>query len=124
MLRINEYLISKNEFETPKELKDRAAVCIWLIRLLLLTPGSIQSHPNMGVGLRSKWRYVNMDKLDSLESEIQKQIMTYLPKFKLVEVSVQQQSSNTISILINIDKATYAFNNTEQGLEPLNLSDL
>jgi hypothetical protein len=56
-LSISEFGFSVDEFNNPKVYKNAEAVSTLLVRLLLLEPGTIQSHPNAGVGLISRYRY-------------------------------------------------------------------
>lgn len=56
---------------------------------MLLTPGTIQTHPEMGVGIVTKWRYCDLEQLGDLQLEITRQISTYLPSIKLVDVTLK-----------------------------------
>lgn len=81
-----------------------------LIRLLLLTPGTIQSHPNMGVGIVTKWRYCDTDKLGDLRLEISNQISTYLPTLRLSEVNLKmKQHTKELIIEIRADGILYSY---------------
>ncbi len=72
-----------------------------LIRLMLLTPGTIQTHPDMGVGIVTKWRYCDVDQLGDLQLEITRQISTYLPSIKLVDVNLKAKK-NSKELIIEI----------------------
>lgn len=99
-----------DEFEQPKQLKGKDAICILLIRLLLLTPGTIQSRPTMGIGIVTRWRYSSIDEIPNLTKEIETQINTYLPKFQAVEVQVTSNDFNKeLLIDITIDGTLYSF---------------
>lgn len=41
--------------------------------------GTIQSHPDMGVGIRSRYRFADTNKLSMLKYDIKSQIESYLP---------------------------------------------
>ena len=56
-MSITEFGFSVDEFQNPKNYKNAEAIATLLSRLLLLEPGTIQSHPDMGVGLYSKYHY-------------------------------------------------------------------
>ena len=47
----------------PKVLTGTNAMYTKIVYLLLLEPGKFQSHPTMGVGLRSRYRYNNSENL-------------------------------------------------------------
>lgn len=111
-----EYLLSANKFQKPKELYNNDAVCMCLMRLMLLDPGSIQSKPEMGVGLVSKWRYSDSKELDGLKIEIQKQITDYLPQFQFSEVNLSYiASEKKLYIDIDLNDIRYSFIATPEG---------
>ncbi len=108
-MAISEFSFSVDDFKSPKVYKDPKAVAILLTRLLLLEPGTIQSHPEMGVGLYSNFMYgMEGATASSLKSSIQKQITTYLPDFQSLNVSVVQKE-DTLYITIEIDGYVYGF---------------
>lgn len=106
-----EYLLSVDKFEKPKTLKEQDATFMLLYRLLLLTPGSIQTHPTMGVGIISKWRYMDMSKISELETEISKQISQFLPQFQgaKVEIEPSDEEDKAINIKISVNNTLYVF---------------
>lgn len=104
-----EYSFSIDDFENPKIYKNPEAVAVLLTRLLLLEPGTFQSHPEMGVGLYSKYMYsVNGINVSNLKKDIQKQIIAYLPDYQSASVNVNQDKE-TIYITIEIDSTIYGF---------------
>lgn len=123
MMGIQEPLMSINKYDKPKILKNEDATYMVLMRLLLLDPGSIQSHPRMGVGIVTKWRYSDMETLKDIELEIEKQISTFLPHLiaSKVEVLPNPQRNGEILIKITINNVVYAFetDNTELKLTDL-----
>lgn len=88
-MAFKEFAFSVNDFEEPKDYKNAEAVATLLVRLLLLEPGTIQSHPDMGVGLFSKYAHTT-DKATELRSDFQRQINKYLPQFGGIRIAVQQ----------------------------------
>lgn len=82
----------------------------------MLEPGTFQSHPEMGVGLVSKYRYELSDKLVDLAADFRRQIELYLPQFQGVEVSTYMQNSKCI-ITAKIDKVIYGFLYNEESNE-------
>lgn len=87
---IRESAFSVDDFKNPKIYKNAEAIATLLTRLLLLEPGTIQSHPEMGVGLMSKYRYGVNGSASDLQASYQRQIDTYLPDFSGARVSVKQ----------------------------------
>lgn len=103
-----EYFLGVDEFNHPKVYTNEHATYVLLIRLILLEPGTYVSHPNMGVGLVSKYRYALEDKMEQLKDDITAQVETYLPEFKGVKVDIQYNTiSKEIYISITIDKYVY-----------------
>lgn len=113
-----EPLISVNKYDRPKLLKNEDATHLLLMRLLLLNPGTIQSHPNMGVGIISKWRYTDMENLRDLELEIERQVAKYLPNLiaSRIEVTENPNINGEILVKITIDNVVYAFETVETQL--------
>ena len=105
---IREYSLSVNNFNEPKVFEKAKALMLLLTRLVILEPGTFQSHPDMGVGLISRYRY----RLDDgtlaadLKSRIQSQIDTYLPFLTGVDVGVYIRDK---VFYINITIDTFVF---------------
>lgn len=113
-MALNEYLLSVDKYNNPAVKTDKDAIFYLLIRLIMLNPGTIESHPDMGVGLIKNWRYSDMGQIPQLEAEIQSQIETYLPMLQGVSVKVEQVESKEIAIYIKISNIIYSFK-TENG---------
>lgn len=75
-----EYLLSYDTFNQPAVVEGTLAEAFLLARLILLEPGSDPLHPEMGVGIKSNFRYT-VDTLDELRDRINDQKSTYLPEF-------------------------------------------
>ena len=126
-LAIMEFGLSVDEFQNPKIYKDAEAIATLLVRLLLLEPGTIQSHPDMGVGLISRFRYSEEGTAPNLQNEFQKQIEKYLPQFQGVRITVQEQNRRFIigaeinNILYGI---SFDIDTTEITTNYTSLSDL
>lgn len=110
---IKEYLMTTNNFNKAKVLKDQDAIYVLLVKLALLEPGTYESHPDMGLGLRSKYRY-SFD-ADKIRSDYLKQIQTYLPMFNNVEVLTEIKDHYLI-LQVRIDNTVYPlYLNTESN---------
>lgn len=127
-MKATEFLLSVDEFQNPIVLKDSKAIMTLLVRLLLLEPGTIQSHPDMGVGLISKYRYGVEGIGSDLQAEFKRQIQTYLPdEFQGIQINVKEKDK-TLQISAEIDGLIYgiAFDSDTLKIQTKysNLSDL
>lgn len=107
-MAFTEFGFSVDDFENPVQYKNPEAIATLLTRLLLLEPGLFQSHPDMGVGLISRFRYSVEGSAKELKSEFERQIAKYLPQFDGVRVSVKQKDQ-TFYIGCEIDEVIYNF---------------
>lgn len=124
-----EYSLSVDDFNEPERFTGGEGMLLLLTRLMLLEPGLFETHPDMGVGLITYFRYrVNEDSLDAeLKARICTQIDTYLPFLSGVRVEVEIRD-NTFRIRVDIDGIMYGiyYNATANTLETeyLSISDL
>lgn len=106
---IKEQVLSVDNFNKPKELLNEKAIATQIMRLILLEKGTLQTHPDMGVGIRSRYRYAESDKMISLKYDIKNQIEQYLPSsYSTVEVNCRL-SSHAIIIEITADDTLFRF---------------
>ena len=117
-----EHLLSINKFEKPTVAKDNDAVSILITRLILLEPGTIQSHPEMGVGLVSRYRYSETRNIESLRRDIADQIAKYLPTLSGTDVEVTA-NDKSITISVTADNVMYSYN-FDAATSTLTLKDL
>lgn len=103
-ISLKEYNLSINDFKEPTVTKDSEAIGVLLVRLLLLEPGTIESHPNMGVGLHSTYRYGVEGQALKLQTAFKEQIQKYLPWFQTVDIKVIEKK-HQINILARIDES-------------------
>ena len=76
-----EYMLSYDTFNQPAVLEGSLAEAFLLARLILLEPGSNPNHPDMGVGIKSRFRY-SVNTLETLKQVIMEQKAVYLPDFE------------------------------------------
>ena len=101
------HLMTLNDFNMPKVLEGTYSMYTNIIYLILLEPGKFQSHPTMGVGIKSRWRYNNEEGfLFNLQREIHSQIERFLPQLINVNVSLAMQDT-LLHITINTETAIY-----------------
>lgn len=81
-----EPLLSVDKYYRPLVAKGDNYATLLLVRLILCEPGTFQTHPDLGVGLVSKFRYASDVDMEVLQNRIQEQIQKYLPMFTLVKV--------------------------------------
>ena len=90
-----EPLLSVDKYYKPLVAKDENYATLLLVRLILLEPGTIQTHPDCGVGLVSKFRYATDVDMIELQKRIKDQIMLYLPQYSLVDVKCELGDNKT-----------------------------
>lgn len=105
-MAMQEFSFSVDDFQNPKVLKDGKAITTLLVRLLLLEPGTIQSHPEAGVGLISRYRFSQEGIASELQAEFQKQLELYFPQFQGVRINVIEKEG-AIIISAEIDDKIY-----------------
>ena len=108
LINTHEFTFSVDDFGDPKVLKNGEAIATLLTRLLLLDPGTFQSHPKMGVGLVSKYRYSLETQINTLRDDFRAQIEKYLPQYQGVQVEAYLENS-ICYINATIDDTLYAF---------------
>lgn len=102
---LDEPLMTINKFYKPVVLTGTDAAVMQIIRLILLEPGTIQTHPDCGVGIVSKFRYSTEVDVKQLENRIASQISTYLPMYTMVKVAVElDNDQKCIRIYITSDQ--------------------
>lgn len=113
---VDEPLMTVNKFYQPVVLKNTDAAVVRIIRLILLEPGTIQTHPDCGVGIVSKFRYSTEVDIKDLENRISNQIATYLPMYTTIKTALELDNdgkciriyitSDQINAIIPIDTST------------------
>lgn len=98
----SEPLLSVDKYYKPLVAKDFDYTTLLLVRLILLEPGTIQTHPDCGVGLVSKFRYSNNVDIRKLQNRIQEQITKYLPQFSFARIRCELEGK-VIKIYITAD---------------------
>ena len=91
----------------PRVFNASDSAYVHIIQLILLEPGKFQSHPNMGVGIKSRYRYNNTTNfLTDLQSDITEQINAYLPELRDVSVTLTH-NDHVLGIIIDTSTGTY-----------------
>ena len=111
---MKELFLSLNDFNMPKVYDTNDANYILIIRLILLEPGTFPSHPKMGVGIKSRYRYNNDENfLMQLENDIANQINAYLPSLYMTNISLAEKN-NLLYIIIDTTDGSYALTYNEE----------
>lgn len=121
-----EYVLSINEFVQPKVLSGDQAAYIDIIRLFLLDPGTNQTHPEMGIGIRSRYRFSDTSQISTLKEEVKTQMQTYLPNLLTINVQIETFGSTLAIFITSEDETVYGIGyNTENGtIGGLTLDDI
>jgi hypothetical protein len=102
------HVLSENAFKMPKVFESSDAAYIHIIYIIYLEPGKFQSHPTMGVGIRSKYRYNNDENmLQDLKSDIKYQIEHFLPELEPIDITVGVLKNHSLGIIINTGDGAY-----------------
>ena len=102
-----EPLLSVNRFSKPIELSGSDAKIIRILRLIMMEPGTIQTHPEMGVGIVSRFRYSTALDQSELENTIMSQVTTYLPMYSFTKIAVEiDNKSKSIRIYLTDENQT------------------
>lgn len=121
VISIREPVIHINDFNQPKILEGVEAYYTLIVRLILLNPGVIKSHPEMGVGLVNKWRFCDVKELSNLEKSIYDQMSTYLPILLVSDVNARYDDQVLILEII-LDQETIVLETSD--FKTLKLKDI
>lgn len=99
---LREYSLNVDKYNSPLVYKNFNALGVILMRLMLLEPGTITHSPRMGLGLISKYRYIQSDKARDLAQAIRDQIRDYLDSTAVTDVNVTFPNSGENIMVIDI----------------------
>ena len=106
---LKEYTLDVNAYGTPLDYKNFNALGTLIMRLILLEPGTITHSPKMGVGLISKYRYMQSDRDIELSQAIKDQIKDYLDNTVAVEVNIGFSKNGENIMIIDMTVDQYQF---------------
>lgn len=120
---MREYLLTTNEYLEPKSIEGSDAYAVLIIRLLLMEPGTNPLHPDMGVGVGPRYRFILEDEISILEDRIRDQLQTYLPEEfnATTKVYMELKPSKFLIITITSNDTKYVFD-TEASNVPIELA--
>lgn len=99
---LREYSLNVDKYNSPLVYKNFNALGVILMRLMLLEPGTITHSPRMGLGLISKYRYIQSDKARDLAQAIRDQIRDYLDSTAVTDVNITFPNSGENIMVIDI----------------------
>lgn len=92
---IRDYLLDVNDLNQPKvldlseiETGKLNSAALLIVRLLLLKKGTYPDYPDLGIDIRSRYRFAFEEELITLRQELEEQMTLYLPELLPVEVEV------------------------------------
>lgn len=62
-----------------------------------------------------------MDNMNELRTEIEKQIITYLPEYQLSSIEISKKSKKELLITIQVQNIIYSFETNEGDLQLIDL---
>lgn len=116
---MNEYLLDVDKRQQPKVFTKYEGDRINVFRLIMLEPGTFPTHPTLGVGLVSRWRFRDVDTIkSSLASTIEAQLKDFMPQLIDPQVTVKivnNNNKNIINISVRVNgELTYTFKVDEE----------
>ena len=116
---MNEYLLDVDKRHQPKVFTKYEGDRINVFRLIMLEPGTFPTHPTLGVGLVSRWRFRDVDTIkSSLASTIEAQLKDFMPQLIDPQVTVtivNNNNKNIINISVRVNgELTYTFKVDEE----------
>ena len=116
---MNEYLLDVDKRQQPKVFTKYEGDRINVFRLIMLEPGTFPTHPTLGVGLVSRWRFRDVDTIkSSLASTIEAQLKDFMPQLIDPQVTVtivNNNNKNIINISVRVNgELAYTFKVDEE----------
>ena len=109
MSSISQALLTTDSYKKPMTLKDKDALAILLLRLLIMVPGTNRLHPEMGIDIRGRYEYSSDDEIDELNTEIEQQIETYLPNYASGSKVECENDNRIFRVHINVDGTLFKY---------------
>ena len=124
-MKQEDMLLSIDDFDTPKVIKNLELMNLKIIRLLLLEPGTYPDQPDRGFGLQSKYRYMTFDESTLLEfkMDLKRCIDTWLPIASDVDVYISVKNK-VLNIGVKADEVFYEYTYDGKDLKEATLEDI
>lgn len=86
------------------------AVAFLIQKLLLMSPGTFPSHPNMGIGLTTKYKFMDSSDASKLRDDMISQLSTYLPQYQNINAEITlKKSTKELYVTIELDKTQLVY---------------
>ena len=121
---LKEHTFSVDDFNQPKVVEGRKAIGVLIIRLILLEPGTNQNRPDMGLGIVSRFRYIQNSDLPKLTQELKTQISTYLTPYQNTSVNITMNEDLQLVFDIHVDDYSYKYVTEKQESNRITLVEL
>ena len=119
-----------DEYNKPRTITGREAIGTLIAHIIEIEPGTYSNKPELGVGIKSRYRYNDKESLKRLAQDIKDQINTYLPEFNAVDVTIDidrhrpnKTKGDEIVINIRADGVMYKYETAQQDIK-IDLNDL
>ncbi len=119
---LREYMLDLDPFKKPKIIGNKEALATLLVRLILLEPGTNPLFPEMGVGLVSKYRFLQPGDDSDLKEDIRQQVATYLPDAVMQDITFTYNDDKTVNIEMIVNDMTFIYDSSL--LVPITLKDI
>ena len=115
---MNEYLLAVDNYNKPAKYTGKRAEYYAILKLILMNKGENQLFPDMGVGIRKKYRYMSEDDLPDLEQDIHDQMSKYLPNLLIDTINIQIVDGKTyIEVSSTENETNYNYISDQFGLD-------
>ena len=100
----DELLLDFNNFKEPDVKKNYMALAQKILNLLILEPGTYPDSPEMGINIaKYQFELLTTDMLSTIQSDISRQINTYIPTNGIQKIAVFQNNNartNTVELIV------------------------
>lgn len=129
---VRDYLLDVNDINRPKVVdmqnikpnKLNSAVTM-IARLIMMKKGTIPDIPDLGIDIVGRYRFSYESELSALATDIQDQVLLYLPEFTPINVRCGMNATDSkqkrvdIHIIINESEYLLIYNTESNSIEGL-----
>lgn len=120
LANITDHALAIDSFKNTVTYKGFSAIEMQICRLIMIEPGTYETHPELGVGLVSRFRDAPSSELETLDRRIKEQMTTYMPDVYGVEVKtslVPKTGELRIAVKANGQVFAFTFNKNQSTLK-------
>lgn len=125
MNKQEDMVMSVDEFNTPRVIRDLSLINLKMVRLMLMEPGTFPDQPERGFGLVSRYRYMTYtdDELLRLQTDLKNHIETWMPYLNGVDV-VLEVKNKVLNIGISANEVFYEYTYDGKSMRNVTLDDI